>query len=152
MITLIIFTLITLSIGSVSAADVDNETLSNSITSDDIGISNVTNQINAENAFVNEDEIIENDVESDDIISASNDEDLLRGDVSISVVGGKSNSYNVGDTVYLKLGTEKSSYTPANIYVQVQGGGYTDNYVGTYSEATSSTGVPMSSQILVQLI
>ena len=40
------------------------------------------------------------------------------------------------------MGTEKSSYTPASMYVQVQGGGYTDNYVGTYSEATSSSGVP----------
>lgn len=40
------------------------------------------------------------------------------------------------------MGSEQSSYTPAEIYVQVEGGGYTDNHVGTYSEATSSSGVP----------
>ena len=64
--------------------------------------------------------------------------------MSISVVGGQASSYNVGDTIHLRLGTEKSNYaySSSSVYLQIQGGGYFDNPVGTYSEATSSSGVP----------
>ena len=133
---LIILTLVTLSVGVVSAADAEAQT------SDDIDISNITSQ-NSIKEDTNE--LIQEDTKTDestDILASSDDEDLLAGDMGISVVGGQKQSYAVGETVYLKMGTEQSSYTPANIYIQVQGGGYTDNPVGTYSDATSATGVP----------
>jgi len=153
----LILTILTLSIGAVSATDADTQV------SDDIGISSLASQdLNQGDADmqVNDDigisdlasqdlnqadEVIQEDTnaeESADILSSSNDEEVLRGDMGISVVGGQKETYTVGEEVYLKLGTEQSSYTPANIYVQVQGGGYTDNPVGTYSEASSETGVP----------
>ena len=134
---LIILTLVTLSLGAVSAIDADTQA------DDDIGISSIksqnSNQEDMSELIQEEDTSTE---ESEDMLSSSDNEDLLGGEVGISVVGGQKESYDVGETVYLKLGTEKSSYTPANIYVQVEGGGYTDNLVGTYSDATSATGVP----------
>ncbi len=131
---LIILTLVSLSIGAVSAADAESQA------NDDISIA--TSQ---DSSQMGGNELIQEDAKTDestDILSSSDDEEILAGDMGISVVGGQKESYDVGEEVYLKLGTEQSSYTPADIYIQVQGGGYTDNPVGTYSQATSATGVP----------
>ena len=81
-------TLISFGIASVSASDIDNEEIGDAISDDVIGISNVTNQIDTYDTYENDD-ITENDVEGNDIVSASNDEDILRGDMGMSVVGEK---------------------------------------------------------------
>ncbi len=150
MLIIISLVLFLVSISAVSAVDyVDTGIIAETNDIDAIDISqeytNVNDIISTENENVFDDDIIDEDTISDDIqtdekLGQSPDDDVLGdGELSLTQVGG-SNSYSAGDTVYLKMGTFSMASGSDTITI------YRNNAVygtTTYSQATSSSGVPV---------